>query len=131
MDVTFSVEHMPLLGGNFHKIFEFKNLNLCEITRSSNPIIKALVDFGNQTITNGAIKKNCPYYGPGLFNIVNATFSKGPGIQVDGIHQNFPNGIYRTNIKCSNKRDDNKISLSINVMHSFRENKLENDGDKF
>lgn len=89
----------------------------------NNSIMKAMVDFANTTLMNGAIKA-CPY-GPGWFRIQNATFREGDGINVQGgMQQSLPNGIFRIDINFFNKRDDNILSFKLYITSWWRANSL-------
>lgn len=127
--LSFSAHHKPLIGGNFVQILSFKNINLCEVSRSNNPILKSLINYANDTLLNGALQLSCPY-GPGMFRITNATYSTGDGLPKHGIQQTFPNGQYRIDAKLANKKDDNIASVSLFFINQWRIATLNSD-DKF
>lgn len=124
--VTVECHHQPLIGGNFVKFATHKDLNICELPRTFNPIMKGLVSFFNETFMNGAMQDKCPY-GPGWFRIQSATYSPGDGIFKYGIAQSYPNGVYRNHIRVFNKRDDNIASISVFNLFSNRQNTLNGD----
>lgn len=126
--LSFNVSHRSPLGGNFHYVYGFKNLNACDLTKfcANNPMMKPLIDYTNKTIFSGMIRE-CPY--SGFVRIENASIYQEDSARLIKF-QIFPNGEYKVDIKLFNKRDENMATLSIIIMTTRRQNTLAGN-DKF
>lgn len=125
---AFTVSHQPRIGsisGKFLQLFSFKDLKACKVPEMCEkfPLIKPLVKFANESIYNGAIV-DCPI-GPGYYQIENATIKKF-SLDLLSNTQTFPNGIYKIDIKLSNKKDDHILSYSLYMLNSWKKSTLDN-----
>lgn len=120
---SYVLHHRPLIGGNFLRIMNFGNLNVCNLVDLA--VSSSIFEFGvntlNGTFLKGLIHK-CPYLA-GWVRVENATIDVELTAKWD-FKQRFPNGEYRADLKIFNRLDDNILSVSIFYIFKIRDNSL-------
>lgn len=120
---SYALHHRPLIGGNYVRIMNFGNLNVCNLVNLA--VSSSIFEFGVNTL-NGSLLKGlihkCPYLA-GFVRVENATFNVELTAKWDFM-QRFPNGEYRADLKVFNRLDDNIMSVSIFYIFNIRDNSL-------
>lgn len=123
-NVDFTVQFKSALSRNYHQVFAFKNLDICQLTKIAlgNGMMNTVLRYVNQTF-QGVIHE-CPY--SGWLRVINGTFNIASDKNDLDRLQLFPNGNYKWIVFAFNKRDPNIFTGILYYDLYSRENAVNN-----